>query len=857
MSQIKAQIKVYLRQLKDEYRKAAFKRKLLIILMVLLAILAVYLIIGCVFGLFIWLTSGPAMRERHSFLYFGLSNFIGKLMTGIFTFLLLYYIWRVGTPNDLRNETLEQDERGATFMEKGVHGTARRMSREEAENEFELCAMNESCNVVLGSTDPDAKEVVKIKPSKYGGELRNILLCGPSGTQKSRCFVRNEVINTVKRGESGVFTDPSLELYTEFNVWCRKHAKVYCVNFKDPEYSDGWNCLKETVNEKTGRVDPSRLNTFASVFINNCDAGSKEDLYWHTQAVNYLKATIGYVAWKHESYVFRNLKKLYLHVAEQVPEYERTAIANQFKGMVSLVWCKEQIIRTGARFGYDANTLEQVFQRIEDDAPKFTIQEVTTALKNFDDNVKEAYEKLRTDPDFIPDEQVGKEAYKTVTKKGLSDNAISSGIVTTLGKLSLFTDPMLTYNLSRDGIDLNRINAEQSIVFVGMPDGSTELQPITSLFFTFIFMNRQTYYDKAEQIANDNRETNPTVDMNIVLDDFFSIGVVGGDPTQYTTYMSNARKRHLYTTMIIQDVSQLKTRYGKDNYNTIISNSAYQVCFGAADPVTMEYFSGMSGLSTVLKVTERRTDGFIPWQSPELSVTTNERNLYNADEVWSLPEDQCIVIKAHKRPLQLYKVSYEHSPEYKSHELDCKESVYKNISSYDEKIMKERIQKEYRDKTTLDDCIEAIEPSFEVDENGEVIGKRDLGQEEKTAAEEVTTVSLNGQEFTFVLEENSDEEESDDEYIIIEQIPDPENKPTMKKEDPSKEKEDNTSAQKEAPVPVEKGKPAPVRSRHAESEIAKKSASRRSQKSIGIATAPESPSVHQAKNNHHISAFDD
>ena len=127
----------------------------------------------------------------------------------------------------------------------------------------------------------------------------------------------------------------------------------------------------------------------------------------------------------------------------------------------------------------------------------------------------------------------------------------------------------------------------------------------------------------------------------------------------------------------------------------------------------------------------------------------------------------------------------------------------------------------------------------------------------KTAAEEVTTVSLNGQEFTFVLEENSDEEESDDEYIIIEQIPDPENKPTMKKEDPSKEKEDNTSAQKEAPVPVEKGKPAPVRSRHAESEIAKKSASRRSQKSIGIATAPESPSVHQAKNNHHISAFDD
>ena len=215
------------------------------------------------------------------------------------------------------------------------------------------------------------------------------------------------------------------------------------------------------------------------------------------------------------------------------------------------------------------------------------VPELTTfpeRIQNFVNSIVAFFETLRTSAGNMFSGKVKEMGDFVKTLPTNTELGPFNTFVTTLGKLSLFTDPMLTYNLSRDGIDLNRINAEQSIVFVGMPDGSTELQPITSLFFTFIFMNRQTYYDKAEQIANDNRETNPTVDMNIVLDDFFSIGVVGGDPTQYTTYMSNARKRHLYTTMIIQDVSQLKTRYGKDNYNTIISNSAYQVCFGAADP---------------------------------------------------------------------------------------------------------------------------------------------------------------------------------------------------------------------------------------------------------------------------------
>lgn len=737
MTQLKAYIKITIRKIKEEFRKSDLKHRIIMLLQMAAGIFGIYLLLGSGLGLIFWITLPSNLKATHTFIYYGCFNIIGFMISGTFTFLLLRFVYRIGTPSDLRNEIANQDERGVNFMEKGVNGTARRMTKEEAYSEFVVGTMEDSYYTVWGSFDKAATEVVHTRPSRYGGELRNTLLCGPSGTQKSRCFNRNEVINSTLRGESGCYTDPSLELYTEFNDWCRKKgAEVYNVNFKDPERSDGWNCLQETLNESTGRIDPSRLSTFASVFINNCDAGKKEDAYWHTQAVNYLKATIGYVAWRHEDAVVKFLKQLYLHVAAGLPECADTAAV--FKGLISISWCKNQILDAAVLTGYDSKMICDAMERIERYAPPFNMEEVVRCLKRFE-NVENAYLKDETDTGFIPEEQVGKDAYRTVTIKGQSENAKTSGIISTLGKLSLFTDPVLTYNLSRDGIRLSEINKRQTICFVGMPDTSTELEPITSLFFTFLFINTQKNYDKAQALSLERKEPNPILDMNIVLDDFFSIGVIGGDPNLFTTYMSNARKRHLYITMIIQDMSQLKTRYGVSNYNTILSNCAYQVCFGASDPVTMDYFSGMTGIATTLKVTERRTDGLLPRQKPELSVTTNERNLYTSDEIWNLPEDECIVIKAHKRPLHLYKVSYENHPVFKRGELDHKVSAETNIRSYYEKTAEEeKIRQHQETDRGLHDYILSLRPCNYVDENGEIHSREKPEKSAYSKKEKVT-----------------------------------------------------------------------------------------------------------------------
>ena len=706
MSQYLAFLKTYIRQIKDEFKNSDNKGKLKILGLIALAIFGVWFAMALILGIIITLVApGSGMP-------------MGRIFAAIVMIPLLAGIFKYGTTNDLRNETAEQDKAGVTRMEKGVQGTAYKMGEEETRKEFLVDRMGDSNNVILGSLDKEGTEIVRIPTSPYGDDLQNILFVGSSGSQKSRCFVENEVINSTKRGESAVFADPSLGLYTKYNLWCRNQgADVYCVNFKVLQHSDGWNCLQETIDDFTGRIDPSKLNTFVKVFVDNCNAGDKEDAFWYSQSTNYLKATIGYVAWRREDQIVKFLKRLYLHVAGT---YEKkTLIASLFRDLVSINWCKAQIYAMGQQNGYDKQTLENAVKKIEAYADPFNLDEVVKCMKDFE-IVESAYAIPKGEPGYIPINQVGKDAYRIVAQNKLSDNAKASGVVSALGKMTLFTDPVLTYNLSRDGINLKELNKKHTVCFVGMPDNKAELAPITSLFFTFLFQDSQDNWDMAAALSSDDKVKNPILDTNIVLDDFFSIGVIGGDPTLYTTWMANARKRHLHIYMIIQDIGQLKTRYGADNYNTILSNSNYQICFGAGEPNTMKYFSEMSGKATVMKVTERRTDGFIPTRDPELVVTTEERNVYNSDEVWAMDKSKCIVIKQNKRALELYKVSYENNPVVVNGETKETMSCFASIKSYYDKLVEEEASKSNRNATGLNDYIDSLKPSMYVDENGEI-----------------------------------------------------------------------------------------------------------------------------------------
>ena len=66
-------------------------------------------------------------------------------------------------------------------------------------------------------------------------------------------------------------------------------------------------------------------------------------------------------------------------------------------------------------------------------------------------------------------------------------------------------------------------------------------------------------YDENGQIYAALGKPNPTLGVTVMLEEFFSVGVIGGNPETFGMYMSTARSRKLYIKVIIQYYTQLHT----------------------------------------------------------------------------------------------------------------------------------------------------------------------------------------------------------------------------------------------------------------------------------------------------------
>lgn len=192
------------------------------------------------------------------------------------------------------------DERGFNISKDGTYGTAGWMTREELDKALHVATVEETTGTIFGKLDPEpeegfateAYEIVSLPPESPLN--KHTAVYGASGTGKSRSFVRPQIMQCAKRGESVIVTDPKGEMYEDMAVYLKnKGYKVRIFNLVDPQYSDSWNCLAEITH------DPNKVElmaqTFADVIINNT-ANGKGDPFWDKSEMNLLKALSLYVA---------------------------------------------------------------------------------------------------------------------------------------------------------------------------------------------------------------------------------------------------------------------------------------------------------------------------------------------------------------------------------------------------------------------------------------------------------------------------------------------------------------------------------------------------------------------------------
>lgn len=555
------------------------------------------------------------------------------------------------TSNNLRN-SIQSTENGISIAKNKVGGTAEWMNEAEIKSNFHIGDIKSSNTILYGKMDKKGyKRIVTFQPPKGSEGNRNTLVVASMGSGKTYTFVIPNLIQTILRGDSFVCTDPKGELFSSLAQWCSEMGvEVHLLNL-DPDnikYSEFWNCLQETINPETERCDPTGLNDFVNIYMQNSGNG-KED-FWYNSALNLVKAVIGYIAYNHESDIIDGYVTLYERITGESDE-NNPVIHKMKNTMCSFKWIKQTIRAEALKNGFDETELDKIFYDIEKIKPKFkyNIGEVVDALLNFDS----IEDKLAEIPDWHP-AAYSYAMYKTNDTETVRKSALQGAQL----RFALFSDPNVKEVLSHDGISINDINGKQSAFFVIISDKVNTLKPIASLFFSFMFKDLQANYEKNGREANKKGVKNPCHEVTVMLEEFFSIGVICGSPEEFGRVMATCRSRKLYVSIIIQYIAQIEALYGPFIKDAIQGGCSTLYYLGGNDPTTLKFISDFAGRTTVITESHQEGASLLSKTGTNVSVSAKERPLITTEDA-RLWKDRVLLIKQWCQPAKLYPFGWD------------------------------------------------------------------------------------------------------------------------------------------------------------------------------------------------------
>lgn len=665
--------------LKRNWGKADTSGRLGILLAAVMLVSALFLLCAWICGaLYSGIVNFMNPEEAEPALYYGLHE-AGLFSVLLFSVSVLCMIL-VLSRRQIRNGVLFTSEEGIMFKQRPTHGSGRNMTKAEAAQVYSVCDIADTKETVYGQFTRDGRQVCAYRRNGKGASgNRNIMILGSPGTGKSYCFVRTELIQTILRGDSFVVTDPSQELLLSLAQFCRdRGADVRILNLVDYEHSDCWDCFSEIIDPDTERIDAARAQNFASVYVTNSGSGD-EEMFWRNSAINLLIAAIGLAAWKRETAILADLRLVYDRVANGEADYRKNR--KLFSGMTSIRFCKDLILQAAGHNGISLQEIREIFQGIEDHAPQFNIRTAFNILLNFND-IQQEFEE-------IDDSQAGKVAWRIFCINE-SPTVRGSALQGLLIHLNQLTDEKLGNVISHKGIVLSDINQRQSAYFVVTNDADAGIsKPIASLFFTFLFDDAQKSWDRSQQLAGEKGVPNPCRPVTVMLDEFFSLGVIGGDPARFATIMAVSRKRELHICIILQNYTQLASLYGEENALTIQNCCSSVLFLGCNDQKTADFVSVfLSGDATVQ--TESHADSaslFSLGRSLEsVSVSAVNRKVLTLEEARRYADKQKVMFVGYaKHPVDLNAFTWKEHPCFLSGEIR-ETSIYSLIRPLSQRL---------------------------------------------------------------------------------------------------------------------------------------------------------------------------
>ncbi len=236
--------------------------------------------------------------------------------------------------------------------------------------------------------------------------------------------------------------------------------------------------------------------------------------------------------------------------------------------------------------------------------------------------------------------------------KQAAGKTAKSILVSAAVRLASFTLPEIQRITATDDMELGKLGERKQAIFCIIPDSNdASLNFLVGMLYTQAFQELYYQADKVHQGAL-------PVPVRLMFDEFANVAL----PDGYARLQATMRSRNIMSTIILQNISQLKALF-KDDWEGIIGNADSFVYLGGNEQSTHKYISELLGKETIDTQTSSQSKGRNGSFSQNFQQTVRE--LASVDELAVLDGGKCILQLRGVRPFLSEKYDITKHPNYK------------------------------------------------------------------------------------------------------------------------------------------------------------------------------------------------
>lgn len=236
--------------------------------------------------------------------------------------------------------------------------------------------------------------------------------------------------------------------------------------------------------------------------------------------------------------------------------------------------------------------------------------------------------------------------------KQAAGKTAKSILVSAAVRLASFTLPEIQRITASDDMELGKLGERKQAIFCIIPDSNdASLNFLVGMLYTQAFQELYYQADKVHQGAL-------PVPVRLMFDEFANVAL----PDGYARLQATMRSRNIMSTIVLQNISQLKALF-KDDWEGIIGNADSFVYLGGNEQSTHKYISELLGKETIDTKTSSQSKGRNGSFSQNFQQTGRE--LASVDELAVLDGGKCILQLRGVRPFLSEKYDITKHPNYK------------------------------------------------------------------------------------------------------------------------------------------------------------------------------------------------